>query len=1091
MKRLMPFIVFFLFHLPINAQASLKSSFRVFLSKDTFLINSYSDRVLNIVADSVPIYKNAKIKVTFPKYFTNFAWDDMFWILIPPNAQAGYLQAKSPSSGKKGKITAVNICANEFPTTPSSYFDYKFGHENNQSIVTIKMLDTLPVGDTLQLIYGANGSATYAYNTMIANTDRFCVLLDNKNNGNYIALHDAPNTVLIPSTPKNLKVVLPSTTQKQKPSIIKLIVADIGNNTAINFSGTISLTCSDPSAVFPTTVTLTPADSGKKDVPVYFNQNGVFTVSAKVSNTTTPISGNFVSNPINVSEDSLNIYWGEVHTHGKISRDGFGDDGFDFARNSAGLDFYGANDHSDDNAIDTFGINKEEWALLKSQAIRYNKPGRFVTFLSYENSLDYPSGHYNFTYNSDDSLADNVPLLYNFAGYTSKIQDFWTKLNQLGQQGKVLTIPHHTGKLFGLVGADNGTSQFGGSFADTTYKRIMEIYSGHGQGEYYNPNHNLAYEKFGGRSTRFPCFAQDAWALKEKLGVIASTDSHNGTPSQTNAGYAAVITDSLTRNKIFSGLYNRHSYATTGERIVLKFKINNAIMGDELTVEQDSFPTINAEVNGTDNLDYIELLKWDFRNGTYTSNPTHPIYKVVKKITFSTSTKNYAFAFIDTSLVDTSLYYLRVKQKNIVSNREVWAWSSPIWVNKPTSLSGSSYLSDSLYDFKAKYVRANVHINWCMKDELNTDYFIIERHNTIDTNFSRIAKIPTAHIAFYDSCYSILDVFPDDSVLFYKITAVSYTGGIVCSSMDTVRLPYVIDSVYALKVNTLSDRIGIEWKAKEFFGEKYVLEKRKPVSAYAPLTTIYIDTLSINRSYSAEDFYPIKDTSYYRVWMDLTNGQHKLSNIDTLVFKSDSILYFKAHLVVDGAKNLITTNWRVAREQLTTRYTLQRSQDKQIYLSLQDLLPSGNTFDSTNYTYEDTAALPGWNYYRIEQQLTDGSIKYSAPDSIKIVFSRINPAQKANETSIKIVQHLIDADLSFVDYIATQKSPIAGTLILVGVDGRIYHQEKSNFFTGDNIGKIPIGGLSSGVYYLLLVMQDGKTVKDNFIITFHGGCMSH
>ena len=53
-------------------------------------------------------------------------------------------------------------------------------------MVTIEMLDTLPVGDTLQLIYGANGSATFTYNSMVAHSDNFSVLLDNRNNG---ALH--------------------------------------------------------------------------------------------------------------------------------------------------------------------------------------------------------------------------------------------------------------------------------------------------------------------------------------------------------------------------------------------------------------------------------------------------------------------------------------------------------------------------------------------------------------------------------------------------------------------------------------------------------------------------------------------------------------------------------------------------------------------------------------------------------------------------------------------------------------------------------------------------------------------------------------
>ena len=1066
----------------LKAQNSIKNTYRVFLSKDTFLINTYSDKTLNIVADSIPIYKNATIKITFPKFFSNFAWDDMFWILIPPNAQAGYMKVKSASSGKKGKITSVNSTYNELLTTPSSALDYKFGHENNQNVITIKMLDTLPIGDTLQLIYGANGAATYTYNSMVAHTDRFCVLLDNQNNGNFTALNAAPNITFYASAAKNMSVVLPSTAKPNTQSLIKLLFSDIGRNIAYNFSGTVQLSCSDPSAVFNNTINITPADSGAKDVPIIFSQNGIFTVTAKVINSATPIAGSVISNPIKVSNDSLNIYWGELHTHGKISRDGFGDDGYLFARNGVGLDFFGATDHSDYNPVDTFGINRDEWATLKSKALQYNVPGRFVTFLSYENSLDNPSGHYNFIYNFDDSLVNNIPMLAKDQFYT--IQNFWAKLNQLNQQGLVLTIPHHTGKLFGLVGPDLGASQFGGSFANATYKKSIEIYSGHGLGEYYNPNHNLAYDKFGGRDTKYPCFAQDAWALKEKLGVIASTDSHNGTPSQTNLGYAAVISDTLSRNKIFTNLANRHSYATTGERIVLKFTVNTAIMGDELSVQKDSFPTIKVEVIGTDNLDYIELLKWDFRNGTYTANPVHPNFQVIKKVSFANAIKNYNYAYIDTALRDTSMYYVRVKQKNIINNREVWAWSSPIWVNKPTSNSGAAYPSDSLYNFNLQYQPSKVIVNWCMKKELNTDYFVIERHNTLDTNFVPIAIIPTAHVAFFDSCYSYIDKYPNDTVMYYRVKPVTYDNGNSYSLPDSIRIPFVIDSVYGLKVNKQADRIGINWKANEFFAEKYTIEKQRRTTAFSPVATVYVDSILPYRTYSSQDFFPLKDTSYYRIWMDLNNGQHKISNVDTLFFIYDSMLNFKINAY---RKDSILNKWTTLHEVNTQKYIVQRSQDKHLFLNIQELPKTGNIFDSITYNFIDTTALVGWNYYRIAQYISDGSIHYSPLDSVKIILNDINPKSASTNSSIKIIQNLIDSDKDYIDYILTQPHASSGTLLLVGIDGKIYLQEDSKFHAGQNIGKIPIGGLSSGLYYLLYITLDGM-LKDNFIITFHGGC---
>ena len=167
MKNLLIFLVCFI-PVSVFSQNSVKDDFRVYLDKDTVLTNTYTAKTLYIIADSSPIYKNAKIKVIFPKFFDDFAWDNMIWIIFPPNVRAGYLQAKSVNSGKRAVINSVDLCYNEFPSTPSSQFDYKFAHENNQRIVTIEMQDTLPQGDTLQLVYGANGSGTYTYNSLVA-----------------------------------------------------------------------------------------------------------------------------------------------------------------------------------------------------------------------------------------------------------------------------------------------------------------------------------------------------------------------------------------------------------------------------------------------------------------------------------------------------------------------------------------------------------------------------------------------------------------------------------------------------------------------------------------------------------------------------------------------------------------------------------------------------------------------------------------------------------------------------------------------------------------------------------------------------------
>jgi len=42
-------------------------------------------------------------------------------------------------------------------------------------------------------------------------------------------------------------------------------------------------------------------------------------------------------------------------------------------------------------------------------------------------------------------------------------------------------------------------------------------------------------------------------------------------------------------------------------------------------------------------------------------------------------------SFTDNEFTGSALYYVRLKQWNPVHNREVWAWSSPIWVTNEST----------------------------------------------------------------------------------------------------------------------------------------------------------------------------------------------------------------------------------------------------------------------------------------------------------------------------------------------------------------------------------------------------------------------
>ncbi|MEZ5053949.1 MAG: hypothetical protein R2807_04155 [Chitinophagales bacterium] len=137
---------------------------------------------------------------------------------------------------------------------------------------------------------------------------------------------------------------------------------------------------------------------------------------------------------------------------------------------------------------------------------------------------------------------------------------------------------------------------------------------------------------------------------------------------------------------------------------------------------------------------------------------------------------------------DSCLYYVRVKQKNLVSNREVWAWSSPIWINKVHC--DTIFKTDSLYNFQLIENLPNIEVKWCMKDEFNSNYFVIERSSGDSAHFIALDTVQTLHVAFKDSCYIFIDDTPNDSILYYRIKIVEYTDSVKYSNILSVHIFY-------------------------------------------------------------------------------------------------------------------------------------------------------------------------------------------------------------------------------------------------------------------------------------------------------------
>ncbi len=479
------------------------------------------------------------------------------------------------------------------------------------------------------------------------------VAVDVDGNGAYALLGVLPRVVSLPGPADHLLAVAPSSVATGEAFSLTIVAQDSDLNAARDYTGTLAFDSTDPAAVLPPPYTFAPADGGVRTFTATLNALGPawITVTDEIL-----VPAGITSNPINCQAASpdLRLYWGDVHSHTDLSADAQGRpaSAYEYARVVSRLGFYATTDHSYIKG----GYTPDEWALNQSLVAQYYAPGQFVTLLGYEWTVWEPDGHRTVLYRDDQEDMADVQQY-------PTVEELWAAL----QGRRALTIPHHTGKQW----RDGPTATVEWDPADDLFQRSIEIYSSHGQSELYDPSHPLSYESVGApgvQSVPGPHYAQDGWAAGRPLGVVAGGDEHTARPGQPSRGLTAVLAPELTREALFDAMAAGHTYATTGQRIYLDFRVDGFLMGDVLTVTLPHAPCIEVEIAGTDLLSYVEVVKYD--GITYT---------VPYSVT-GVQGRSAALTWADPDLIGDALYYVRLAQAHPVGERAVMAWSSPVWV---------------------------------------------------------------------------------------------------------------------------------------------------------------------------------------------------------------------------------------------------------------------------------------------------------------------------------------------------------------------------------------------------------------------------
>ena len=476
---------------------------------------------------------------------------------------------------------------------------------------------------------------------------------------------ECPLLVTQAAAPAEIAAYAPSHARVGHEAACHVIALDSWQNAATSVRLTFAVAVAEGQADCPETVSLNP-ETGRCVVPFTPTVPGVlrleFTAIAESQAPFDRLRANgkkafgAQSNPVLCAADLPDdrVFWGDLHSHARRSFDATGDLPFHYARDVARLDFYALTDHVEQ-------LSDEMWEEIRLAIHGWYDPGRFATILGYEATFQSPWAHHDVYFRDDGDVR--------IGAHNGTVQDLWRQL----VPGEAMTIPHHTGVRFSPKASNlpGGTGpNIDWQYANDAFRRVVEVYSGHGLCEYYDPDHPLAYQHCDfslNDSARGPHYAQDGWLTGRRMGTICSSDNHQAQPGKRQTGLAAVWSPALTRSSIFDSIHNRQTYGTTGARILLKVWVNDTFMGQETA--SGNGVTVRVWAVGTDEIAWAEVLRGDLDAQRF-----DVVYRREPQAA------DCSFTWDDPQPVANALYYVRLRQRDPVAGRVAQAWSSPVWV---------------------------------------------------------------------------------------------------------------------------------------------------------------------------------------------------------------------------------------------------------------------------------------------------------------------------------------------------------------------------------------------------------------------------
>jgi hypothetical protein len=260
----------------------------------------------------------------------------------------------------------------------------------------------------------------------------------------------------------------------------------------------------------------------------------------------------------------MRFFFGNLHGHSAVS-DGEGtpDEGYDWARFAAGLDFYAITDHAS-------LISPGEWRLVGESAAKKTVDGKFVALRGFEWS-SWTFGHINVYGTSSYVNAKDL----------SDPDEFYAWLNRTGGLAQ-FNHPGRVAEAFQGLG-------YKAAVADN----LFGIETG-----------NKEHGNVGGRFLPFfSAGLRRGWR-------IAPTNNQDNHRLRTNSHRTVIIAPRLSRAALLDALRSRRCYSSDDPNLELRFKFGERWMGSQV-VHDKGRVRLDVAVKDDEPINRVELRALD------------------------------------------------------------------------------------------------------------------------------------------------------------------------------------------------------------------------------------------------------------------------------------------------------------------------------------------------------------------------------------------------------------------------------------------------------------------------------------------------